>query len=87
MIIGVSARSAEASKPQSGLRVLRKSELVVLRAVSKRALTQRELASATKLSPRAIRYALTKLLELGIVKEIADVYDLRKKRYAIKWMS
>jgi len=60
------------------------SELNVLRAVSKRALTQRELASSTKLSNRTIRYALAKLLSEDKIRELINLTDLRKKRYALK---
>lgn len=46
-------------------------------------LTQKRLIAETRLSPRTVRYALTKLTEIGIVEEEMSFTDARQQLYSL----
>lgn len=57
---------------------LTRSERLILRAIAENP-TQKELLSATALSPRTIRYATGRLKKLGLIDEFVSLNDTRRR--------
>ncbi len=60
---------------------LSKASVRVLTAIKDNAATQSEILSATRLSIRAVKYAVAELKEKGLVSERINFRDTRKKLY------
>jgi uncharacterized protein (DUF433 family) len=58
-----------------------KSAQLVLAAISQGASSQETIKTFTNLSERSIRYALEYLKQSGLIIEITDLLDARKKNY------
>lgn len=57
------------------------SKLILKVVVSNGRTTQKDLLENTALAPRTIRYALSRLKELGLLKEAVSLDDTRKRIY------
>jgi hypothetical protein len=52
--------------------------------VEKRQLSQQELRILSRISERAVRYALEFLKSQNLIMEVISFQDIRKKRYKLK---
>lgn len=60
------------------------AKLVVKVLEYNNSLTQSELASETLLSPRTVRFALTKLEEVGAIESRISFKDARQRIYSLR---
>jgi len=61
-----------------------KSVQLVLAAISQGASSQEAIKTFTNLSERSVRNALQALKQAGLIMEIIDLLDARKKKYGME---
>ncbi|MCD6398371.1 MAG: hypothetical protein J7L08_00435 [Candidatus Aenigmarchaeota archaeon] len=63
---------------------LPKSAKLVLDSLGNNPKTQKQILEKISLSPRTLRFAITRLKNLGLIKEINSLKDARIKFYKLK---
>lgn len=67
-----------------GMTKAQKVVFKILQKAPKRGLTPKEIIGVVEYAPRTVRYALKKLLKLGILKRVPDIQnDMRTNFYSI----
>ncbi|MFB6353241.1 MAG: MarR family transcriptional regulator [Halobacteriales archaeon] len=81
----MSATDSTAAPTEETLHELPPSAKLVLKVLEyDDALTQSELAAETLLPPRTVRYALSRLEEVGAVESRFSFADARKRLYSLR---
>jgi len=80
----MSTTDAAGRPDEEAIRALPPSAKLVVKVLEYNGtLTQRELAAETMLPPRTVRYALSRLEEVGAVESRFSFADARKRRYTL----